>query len=469
MLREISIVICMFALAALVYLLIAVLTKLKSSKREFFVIFLFCGVLYGFGALFQLMATTLNAAVISLWLTSLGGMSMPPMLFLFCQNYYEYRLPKWVNITLFLTAFLLIALMWTSEWHDLIYRSIYLLYGQDSVNTLSWSVIHGPLFSLVVVHPTICLVLSLVILIREFRRSTDAVQRKRAGVLILCAAIPSAIQIANVVQLGDFFIHFAIAIAMLAGAFVAYSRYFKYYLLENEEVIQARNMVRTMITSVSHDLRTPLTVLSANLERLLAASPDDPNYSRNIRIAYNKSLDLRRLIGNLIDMIRMESVPEKLLKLEWVLLNNMLAAIQDRYGDYLESLDLALDVVSGCGKDVSIKIEPAAIWSVFDNVIYNAARHTTTGGLTIAARCLDDDTVTITVTDTGCGIAPEHLTHIFDRFYRTEQGRETWDGNSGIGLFVVKSVMENLGGQVRIEAEVGVGTSVILTFEKRAQ
>jgi len=466
MVREISIVISVFALVALAYLLIAVLTKLKSSKREFFVMFLFCGIIYVFGVMFQLMATTSNGVALSLQLISLGGVLMPPVLFLFCQNYYEHRFPKWVNPTLFLTAFLLIAFMWTSEWHELIHRSIYLLDEQNGVRMLSWSVIRGPLFFLVVVHPTVCLFLSLVILIQELRRSADVAQRKRASVLILCAAIPSIIQMVNVVQLGDFLIQLAIALTMMLGAFVAYLRYFKYYLLDNEEVTQSKSAVRTMIANVSHDLKTPLTVLSANLEKLLTASPGDPDYFRDIQIAYNRSLDLQRLIGNLVDITRMESAPEKIYKLEWVSLNSVLADVQGKYGDYLESLNLTLDV-SGCGGDVSIKIDPVAIWSVFDNIIYNAARHTATGGLTITAECLGDDITTIALGDTGCGIAPKYLPHIFERFYKVEQEKEAWSGHSGVGLFVVKNVMEALGGQVRMESEVGVGTTVFLMFEKR--
>ena len=241
-------------------------------------------------------------------------------------------------------------------------------------------------------------------------------------------------------------------------------------MLENEETIRSRNWLKEMIANISHDVKTPLTILSLNLEKLCTSSPGAPNYSRDIQIAYEKSLDLQRLLQNLIEVTRIESagpLSRLLYKCEWISQNAMLSNIQKKYGDYLESTGLHLDV-TGSGEDVLIYADPDKVWSVFDNIIYNAVRHTESGGLSIAAECAGEFQV-ITVKDTGCGIAPEHLPHIFERFYKVTADRGVKGGESGLGLFIVKSIMESFQGRVEIQSEVGVGTSVLLFFAQKSE
>jgi len=304
------------------------------------------------------------------------------------------------------------------------------------------------------------------ILIREYRRSA-AMHKKRVGVLIFCAAIPFSAVLVNIVDIDMVDIHQIITFIVMVCVLVVHLRYFKYYLAESEEAIHSKKMVREMIANISHDLKTPLTVLSVNIERLLHISPGNLDYARNVRIAYNKNLDLQRLIGNLIEITRIDS-QQDLYRKEWISLNHVLADTQRKYGDHVESLDLSLDV-TGTGADTLIYADPEKIWAVFDNIIYNAIRHTSTGGISVVAELVDGDIITIRVIDTGCGIAPEHLKHVFDRFYKVEMGRGGLGGNSGVGLFIVKSIMENFGGSVEIESEVGVGTTVMLFFQAKGK
>ena len=120
---------------------------------------------------------------------------------------------------------------------------------------------------------------------------------------------------------------------------------------------------------------------------------------------------------------------------------------------------------------VEIMIAPFKIWSVFNNTIYNAVRHTKSGGIIITAGGIETSDIssvaTVIITDTGCGIESEHLPYIFDRFYKVSNDKSTHEGESGLGLHLVKSIMEGCGGSVNIESEPGKGTSVILTFKAR--
>jgi signal transduction histidine kinase len=230
--------------------------------------------------------------------------------------------------------------------------------------------------------------------------------------------------------------------------------------------------MKELVQSISHDLKTPLAVMSVNLESLsgLAATQSDAGYQRHVRAAYQKNLDLQRLIQNLFEVSRIET-NRNLYSPKWTPLLPLLAGAKQKYDDYLEDYGLTLEI--GDPGDIEISTDSQKIWSVFDNIIYNAVRHTSSGGITITAR-KDGESATITITDTGCGIAPEHLPHVFERFYKGSQARNANEGESGLGLYIVKSVMEGCGGSVAIESEPagdgrpGKGTSVILTFPARA-
>ena len=98
------------------------------------------------------------------------------------------------------------------------------------------------------------------------------------------------------------------------------------------------------------------------------------------------------------------------------------------------------------------------------NLADNAVRHTTTGHVAIFSRLREDGGVTVGVRDTGSGIAPNHLSRIFERFYRVDPGRSRDVGGTGLGLSIVKHLVEAHGGSVRAESTVGVGTTISREF-----
>jgi signal transduction histidine kinase len=149
---------------------------------------------------------------------------------------------------------------------------------------------------------------------------------------------------------------------------------------------------------------------------------------------------------------------------KWESLIRLLAKLKEKYDDYMEDRGLSFDIEpSG---NMEILTDPQKIWSVLDNVLYNSVRHTNSGGITITTQ-REGSNATVTILDTGCGISPEHLPHVFERFYKGSQERSANEGESGLGLYIVKSVMEGCGGSVEIQSEQGKGTSVILTFPAR--
>ncbi len=223
--------------------------------------------------------------------------------------------------------------------------------------------------------------------------------------------------------------------------------------------------MKELVSNISHDLKTPLAVMSVNLESLssLSATKSNADYQRLVRAAYQKNLDLQRLIQNLFEVSRIET-GRRLYEPKWESLLRLLAKAKEKYDDYLEDHGLSFDIDTEDNIEVSTDLQK--IWNVFDNVIYNSVRHTAYGGITITAY-RKGAFAAVTVTDTGCGIDPKHLPHVFERFYKGSQARNANDGESGLGLYIVKSTMEGCGGFAEIKSEPGKGTSVILTFPAR--
>lgn len=233
-----------------------------------------------------------------------------------------------------------------------------------------------------------------------------------------------------------------------------------------KDIWNVNNAMKELVGNISHDLKTPLTALNVNLQSLskrVQASGDAEN-QRHVEVAYKKCLDLQRLIQNMFEASRIETgqslYARKRASLRWLLIQ-----AREKYAAFLEGEGLFLDIKYN--KDAQIIIDPQKIWSVFDNIIYNAVRYTEKGGEIFITAKASDSAVDIAVTDTGCGIGAEHLPHIFERFYKASPGRGGDRGDSGLGLYIVKSVMEGVGGNARAESEPGKGTSVILTFQRR--
>lgn len=436
----------------------------KNTKREFLVLFIFSVFVYVLGTMFEIIATTLDGAKMGILTRSLGGVFMLPLFLIFVQGYVEVRLPKWINYTIFFSALLSVIMVWTSRYHNLFFHYIFMFPEGMSPTIRVWGIRYGPLYSFVfAIHPIICGILTAIVVLIKIKKELYDTNQLRTYILGLFVAItPITAQVFD--YLG---IHFqglyntAIIIPITVG--IAHFTLYTYGLRENEENLRAQRWLKSMITNISHDIKTPLTILSLSLEALQNAPPGDPDNVINTQIAYRKSLDLQRLIQNLIEVTRIDSA-QNLYKPRWVPINTILSEIQQRYGDHIESTGLYIDI-SSVGGNAQIHADPEKIWSVFDNIIYNAVRHTSEGGICVSTK-KKNDYMQIIVSDTGCGIAQVHLPMIFERFIKVDQGRGGREGDLGIGLYIVKTIMDNFGGKVEIESELGVGTSVILSFVK---
>jgi signal transduction histidine kinase len=206
--------------------------------------------------------------------------------------------------------------------------------------------------------------------------------------------------------------------------------------------------------NVSHELRTPLTRIRTSCELLeqTAATLDAKSRQRLLQIEQSAE-DMHALVECLLALAREESpavsAPARL--------DMLVGAIIERYADRMERQAVRASVeIDG---EVPVLANGQALGIVLSNLVDNALRHTQDG--VILFRWRDG---TLLVADTGTGIAPEVLPHVFERFYRAPGGRE---GGFGIGLAIVKQICDRYGWGIEVDSGVGTGTRVMLVLEPR--
>ena len=208
------------------------------------------------------------------------------------------------------------------------------------------------------------------------------------------------------------------------------------------------------VSDASHELRTPLTSILGNLE-LLERFPDMPLLERaeSIAGARNETSRLVRLVTDLLKVARGEQIPEQFasVKLELALSDawRVARSLTERRHFDLGALESAL--VEG---DADSLKQLALI------LLENAIKYTPDGGLIRLESKIVEDFVEFKITDSGVGISKKDLPHVFERFYRADQMRGTDPGGTGLGLPIAQRIVENHGGEIRLESEVGRGTVV---------
>lgn len=229
-----------------------------------------------------------------------------------------------------------------------------------------------------------------------------------------------------------------------------------------ESLREAGKMKTEFLANISHDLKTPLTVLNNYLELLEddAVEMSEQERAEYLGIAYHKNLDLQRLVHDLFEVTRIED--GAVYELERVPAGALLEEAAQKYADQVR--DKGVSFSANAEEGLELFIDRGKIWSVLDNLVYNALRHTPVGGSISVCAQRRGGLVALCVADTGEGIPPEHLPHIFERFYKVSTDRGEKDGSSGLGLYIVRTVTEAMGGTVSVESEPGRGTLFTLLF-----
>jgi signal transduction histidine kinase len=215
-----------------------------------------------------------------------------------------------------------------------------------------------------------------------------------------------------------------------------------------QELRDADRSRRQLLADVSHELMTPLTAMRGYLETLAlpAAVKDDATRARYLGIVTEETLRLEAIIGDLLDLARLDDGGGSLESAR-VPVVRLFDRVFARHQGALESRGVTLERDIAPGGDV-VTGDERRLEQVLQNLVANAVRHTPRGGR-IALRARPDRAdVVLVVEDSGPGIPAEHLPHVFDRFYRVDPARDARSGGSGLGLSIVRAVVEQHGGRV---------------------
>lgn len=223
---------------------------------------------------------------------------------------------------------------------------------------------------------------------------------------------------------------------------------------------QLEDVRKEFVANVSHELRTPLSIFHGYLENLL----DDPTMSAKAQreifeILRKHSMRLNALLEDLLILARLESrhdvvKPEPLQLAEFV--ESLSEDWTDRTGK--KGIELAIAIPADLP---TLHADPMRLEQVFNNLLENATKYTEKGGCIAIKAAVANGMVETRVEDTGIGIPPSDLPHIFERFYRADKARTRGQGGTGLGLSIVKHIVQSHGGTVQAASTYGKGTAII--------
>ena len=224
---------------------------------------------------------------------------------------------------------------------------------------------------------------------------------------------------------------------------------------EDQKLLEMR---QDFVANVSHELKTPLTSISAYVETLLDGASDD----EAVRVPFLKKIQantsrLSKLVSDILNISRLESGTgdESRVPLD---LNHLAEACVKKHREAAESKGVTLAMHRDPKAAIALANEED-MTEALDNLVVNAISYTPEGGrVDVTARQLEDS-LQLEVKDTGCGIPKDALGRIFERFYRVDKARSRALGGTGLGLAIVKHVSIKHGGRVDAESEVGKGST----------
>jgi len=226
-----------------------------------------------------------------------------------------------------------------------------------------------------------------------------------------------------------------------------------------QELKETDQLRRELVANVSHDLRTPVTSLQGYLETLLlkegALSPQDRK--RYLEIAAAQSKQLGELIAELFELAKLNSQEMKP-RIEPFSLGELVQDVVQKFRLLSESKRVTLQANLGEGLPF-VSADIGLIERVLENLIENGLRYAPPGGRVMVVLSLVDEKIVIRVTDTGCGIPPEDLPHIFDRYYRGGKKQQAGDTGAGLGLAITKRILDLHGSSIVVQSVVNSGTT----------
>lgn len=234
-----------------------------------------------------------------------------------------------------------------------------------------------------------------------------------------------------------------------------------------DEIMDNEKRNRELVSNISHDLKTPITAITGYVEGIMDGVADTPEkMERYIKTIYNKANDMNRLINELTIYSGIDNnrIPYNFQRIN---VSEYFNDCVEEVGFDLESKHIELNFYNLVSDDTMIIADPEQLKRVINNIVGNSIKYLDKENGVIEIRILDEvDSIRVEIEDNGRGIAAKDLSRIFERFYRTDESRNSSKGGSGIGLSIVKKIIEDHGGYIWATSKESEGTCMHFVIRK---
>lgn len=234
-----------------------------------------------------------------------------------------------------------------------------------------------------------------------------------------------------------------------------------------EEKAQNEKKSKELVSNISHDLKTPITSIKGYVEGIMDGVADTPEkMDKYIKTIYNKANDMDKLINELTTYSGIDS---NRIPYHFHILNvfDYFSDCVEEVGLDLESKNMRLNFTNLVPRNTCVVADPEQLKKVINNIISNSVKYMCHADGAIDIRLLDEgESVKIEIEDNGKGIESKDIGNIFERFYRSDSSRNSMQGGSGIGLSIVKKIIEDHGGYVWATSKEGEGTCMHFVLRK---
>ena len=255
----------------------------------------------------------------------------------------------------------------------------------------------------------------------------------------------------------------------VAAVATAFNRMASDLAARQAQLVEADRARRQLLADVSHELMTPLTAIRGYAETLGLPQfiPPSKEGQRAVKVIHEEGERIERLVKDLLDLARFEAGGISL-ALENVDVDEIFERVSERHAQAAQDKGVTI-VIEPHDDDIRLVGDPHRLEQAVQNLASNALRHTPPGGAIRLGASRDDGKLKLTVADNGVGIPPQHLPHVFDRFYKADQSRS--QAGSGLGLSIVKAIIDRHGGTVSVRSEHGAGTvfTILLPVQERRE
>ena len=227
-----------------------------------------------------------------------------------------------------------------------------------------------------------------------------------------------------------------------------------------ERLNRSENKRRQFVSDASHELKTPLASIKLLSDSILQNQMDPETVKEFVGDIGNEADRLNRMSQKLLNLAKTEDQLE--IDCEIVYIFPTVEKVCRMLNTLAEAQNVAITIENK--QDSTILMQEDDLYQIIFNLVENGIKYNKSGGTLTVTLDRNNDSALVTVTDTGMGIPEESLGHIFERFYRVDKARSRSTGGSGLGLSIVRNMVERNKGQIRAESSVGIGTSFFLSF-----